>query len=81
MTDGIWWFYLFWLPDYLRKQFGMTTQELRLPTFIVYGVAIFGSIYGGSIPLTFMKKGMPVYRARMLAMLLIAIFPLTVLST
>jgi len=81
MTDGIWWFYLFWLPDYLRKQFGMTTQELRLPTFIVYGVAIFGSIYGGSIPLSFMKKGMPVYRARMLAMLIIAVFPLTVLST
>jgi MFS transporter, ACS family, hexuronate transporter len=81
MTDGIWWFYLFWLPDYLRKQFGMTTQELRVPTFIVYGVAIFGSIYGGSIPLSFMKKGMPVYRARMLAMLIIAVFPLTVLST
>jgi ACS family hexuronate transporter-like MFS transporter len=81
MTDGIWWFYLFWLPDYLRKQFGMTTEEVRLPTFIVYGVAIVGSIYGGSIPMGFMKRGMPVYRARMLAMLLIAVFPLSVLST
>jgi MFS transporter, ACS family, hexuronate transporter len=81
MTDGIWWFYLFWLPDYLHKQFHMTTEEVRLPTFIVYGVAIIGSIYGGSIPMSFMKKGMPVYRARMLAMLLIAVFPLSVLST
>ncbi len=81
LTDGVWWFYLFWLPDYLKKQFGMTKQEVMLPTFIVYGVAIIGSIYGGSIPMTLMKKGMPVYRARMTAMLLIAVFPLTVLLT
>jgi ACS family hexuronate transporter-like MFS transporter len=81
MTDGVWWFYLFWLPDYFKKQFGMTTQEVRLPTFIVYGVAIFGSIYGGSIPMTFIKRGLSVYQARMRAMLLIAVFPLCVLST
>jgi len=81
MTDGIWWFYLFWLPDYLTKQFQMTTRQVMLPTFIVYGVAIIGSIYGGSIPMTFMKRGMPVYKARMTAMFLIALFPLTVLTT
>ncbi len=81
MTDGIWWFYLFWLPDYFQKQFGMTTSEIRLPTFIVYGVSIFGSVYGGSIPMTFIKRGLSVYHARMRAMLLIAVFPLSVLST
>jgi MFS transporter, ACS family, hexuronate transporter len=81
MTDGIWWFYLFWLPDYLHKQFGMTKQAVMLPTFIVYGVAIVGSIYGGSIPMTLIKRGMPVYRARMTAMLIIAAFPLAVLTT
>ena len=81
LTDGIWWFYLFWLPDYLKKQFGMTKHEVMLPTFIVYGVAIIGSVYGGSIPMTLIKKGMPVYKARMTAMFLIALCPLTVLST
>ena len=81
MTDGIWWFYLFWLPDYLHKQFGMTKQQVMLPTFIVYGVAIVGSIYGGSIPMTLIKKGMPVYKARMTAMFLIALAPLAVLFT
>ena len=81
LTDGVWWFYLFWLPDYLRKQFSLTTEEVKIPTFIVYGVAIVGSVYGGSIPMSFIKKGMPVYQARMRAMLLIAIFPLIVLST
>ena len=81
MTDGIWWFYLFWLPDYLNKQFHMTKQQVMLPTFIVYGVAIIGSIYGGSIPMTLIKRGMAVYKARMTTMFIIAVFPLFVLLT
>lgn len=81
MTDGIWWFYLFWLPDYLIKQFGMSKQDVMWPTFIVYGIAIIGSVFGGSIPMFLMKKGMPVYKARMTAMLSIAVLPLAVLST
>src|ERR1700722_8590982 len=81
MTDGIWWFYLFWLPDYLHKQFGMTKQQIMLPTFIVYGVAIIGSIFGGSVPMLLIKRGWPVYKARMTAMFMIACCPLAVLFT
>ncbi len=76
LTDGIWWFLLFWLPDYLKKQFGMTGEQVMWPTFIVYGIAIFGSTFGGSIPLFLINKGMPVYKARMTAMLIIALFPI-----
>lgn len=81
MTDGVWWFYLFWLPDYLHKQFGMTKQQIMLPTFTVYGVAIIGSIYGGSIPKKLIERGMSVYKARMTTMFIIACFPLLVLLT
>jgi len=81
MTDGVWWFYLFWLPDYLIKQFHMSKAQIMMPTFIVYGVAIVGSVYGGSIPMTLIKKGWPVYNARMTAMFLIALAPLAVLTT
>jgi len=81
VTDGVWWFYLFWLPDYLKKQFGMTKSEVMIPTFIVYGVAILGSIYGGRIPMKLMDKGWHVYKARMSALLIIALFPLIVLAT
>ena len=81
MTDGIWWFYLFWLPDYLVKQFHMKIHDTMWPTFIVYGISIIGSVYGGSIPMTLMKRGLPVYQARMTAMLIIAVCPLAVLST
>jgi ACS family hexuronate transporter-like MFS transporter len=81
LTDGVWWFYLFWLPDYLHKQFGMTKEQVMWPTFIVYGISIIGSVYGGSIPMTLIKKGMPVYKARMTAMFMIALCPLIVLTT
>lgn len=81
ITDGIWWFLLFWLPDFLKKQFGMSTTEVMWPTFIVFGVAIFGSIFGGSIPMIFMNKGIEAYKSRMTAMLLIAIAPLVLIST
>ena len=59
----------------------MDKHQVMMPTFIVYGVAIVGSVYGGSIPMTLIKKGMAVYKARMLAMFLIALAPLTVLFT
>ncbi|WP_321333022.1 MFS transporter [uncultured Bacteroides sp.] len=81
MTDGIWWFLLFWLPDYLKKQFDMTTQEVMWPTFIVFGVAIAGSVFGGSVPMFFTKKGWNIYKARMTAMLIIALFPILLLLT
>ncbi|MGH7941521.1 MAG: MFS transporter, partial [Limisphaerales bacterium] len=81
MTDGIWWFYLFWLPDYLHKQFGMTDRQIMMPTFLVYGISILGSIYGGSIPMTLIKRGLSVYNARMTTMLIIAVCPLAVLLT
>ena len=45
--DGVWWFLSSWLPDYLVKQFNMPIRaDTMWPTFIVYGVAIIGSVYG-----------------------------------
>jgi len=81
MTDGIWWFLLFWLPDYMKKQFNMEGHAIMLPLFMVYGVAIIGSVSGGGFPIFFINKGMETYKARMLAMFLIAILPLALLST
>lgn len=80
-TDGIWWFMLFWLPDYLKKQFHMTGHQVMLPTFIVYGIAIIGSTYGGNLPRIMINKGMEVNKARMRAMFMIAILPMFLLLT
>jgi ACS family hexuronate transporter-like MFS transporter len=81
LTDGVWYFLIFWLPDYLHKQFGMSTEELKWPTFIIYGISIFGNFFGGSLPLYFINKGkMNFYHARMRAMLIIALIPVSLLS-
>lgn len=79
MTDGIWWFFLFWLPKYLEAQFGMTKTEITLPLAVLYSMTMIGSIGGGWFPVYFIRKGYTPYDGRMKAMLLIALFPLVVL--
>jgi ACS family hexuronate transporter-like MFS transporter len=81
LTDGVWWFLLFWLPDYLKKQFGMDIHHIMWPVFTVYTVSIIGSTFGGNLPRIMMNRGMTVYKARMRAMLIIAICPLFLLLT
>ena len=79
MTDGVWWFFLFWLPAYLNAQYKIVDEAVMLPLAIVYTMAMVGSIAGGWLPARFIKKGLMVYDGRMKAMLLIAFFPLIVL--
>jgi ACS family hexuronate transporter-like MFS transporter len=80
MTDGVWWFFLFWLPKYLEAQYGMVKTEIMLPLAVLYSMTMFGSIGGGWFPIYFIKKGYSPYDGRMKAMLLIAFFPLVVLA-
>jgi len=79
MTDGVWWFYLFWLPAYLKAQYGMTGLQVAFPLAVLYTMSTIGSITGGWFPMYFIKKGYDPYVGRMKAMLLIALFPLLVL--
>jgi len=82
MTDGVWWFFLFWTPSYLSTQFGIKTSSgLGVALiFTLYAIATL-SIYGGKLPSIIIKKtGMNPYAARMKAMLIFAFIPLLVLS-
>ena len=80
MTDGVWWFFLFWLPAYLKDEYGMIGTEIALPLTVLYSMTMFGSIGGGYFPVYFINKGNSPYIGRMKAMLLIAVFPLVVLA-
>jgi ACS family hexuronate transporter-like MFS transporter len=80
MTDGVWWFFLFWLPAYLKVQYNIVDTAVMLPLAAVYTMAMVGSIAGGWFPMYFIKKGMKVYDGRMKAMFLIALFPLAILG-
>jgi ACS family hexuronate transporter-like MFS transporter len=80
MTDGVWWFFLFWLPAYLKAQYGIIDKAVTLPLTLLYTLAMVGSIMGGWFPMYFIRKGYAVYDGRMRAMLVIALFPLLVLA-
>ncbi|MCD8030705.1 MAG: MFS transporter [Bacteroides sp.] len=79
MTDGVWWFFLFWTPAYLKAEYQMTGTDIALPIAILYTITVVGSIFGGKFPTYFINKGMDPYAGRMRAMLIIAFFPLVVL--
>ncbi len=80
MTDGVWWFFLFWLPAYLKDQYAITGTGIMLPLAVLYSLTMFGSIGGGWFPMYFIKKGFKPYDGRMKAMLMIAFIPLVVLA-
>lgn len=80
MTDGVWWFFLFWLPAYLKDQYGMVNEQISLPLMVLYSMTMFGSIGGGWFPVYFINKGYAAYDGRMRAMFVIALFPLVVLA-
>ncbi|MDO8177618.1 MAG: MFS transporter [Undibacterium sp.] len=79
MTDGVWWFFLFWLPKYLAAQYGMKTTDFVFPLAVLYSMTMVGSIGGGWFPTYFINKGDAPYDGRMKAMLVIAFIPLVVL--
>lgn len=79
MTDGVWWFYLFWSPAYLKDIYKMSGTESAFPLFILYVITLL-SIIGGWLPSYFIgKKNMNPYDGRMKSMLIFAFFPLLAL--
>ena len=78
MTDGVWWFFLFWAPAYFSDQYGYTSDSAMgiALIFTLYAIVTILSIGGGYLPTYFVdKKGMNPYLGRMRAMLIFACFP------
>ena len=82
MTDGVWWFFLFWAPAYFQDQFGHKASDpmgIAL-IFTLYAIVTVLSLFGGYLPKLFVeKKGMNPYAGRMRAMLIFAFFPVLAL--
>ena len=79
MTDGVWWFFLFWAPAYFSDQYGYASDSPMAIAliFTLYAIVTVLSIMGGYLPTYFVdKKGMNPYIGRMRAMLIFACFPL-----
>ncbi len=81
IADGVWWFYLFWMPSYLKNACGMssTSFEFQLALGVLYLIVMI-SLVGGYLPTIFIEKyKMNPYAGRMRAMLIFAFFPLLAL--
>ena len=72
LTDPIWWFFLFWLPDFFSKRYGLDLKNIGLPLIAVYTASSAGSILGGWLPTPFRRIGFSAARARLSAMLICA---------
>jgi ACS family hexuronate transporter-like MFS transporter len=73
LTDPIWWFYLYWIPNFLRDKHGLDLSTVGPPLIAIYLVADVGSIGGGWASSSLIKRGWTVNRARKTAMLCCAL--------
>jgi len=72
-TDPIWWFYLYWLPKFLKAQHGVVLDKLGPPLVAIYLAADVGSIAGGYLSSALMRRGWHSLKARKTAMLVSAV--------
>jgi MFS transporter, ACS family, hexuronate transporter len=73
ITDPIWWFYLFWIPDFLQREHGLALLNIGMPILVIYLISDAGSIAGGWVSSSFIRHGRTVNASRKLAMLMCAI--------
>ncbi|HUI08407.1 MAG TPA: MFS transporter [Verrucomicrobiae bacterium] len=69
ITAPVWWFYLFWLPDFFNKQFGLNLKDFGPPLVAVYLVTGLGSIAGGGLSGWLLQRGWSLNWARKTAAL------------
>jgi ACS family hexuronate transporter-like MFS transporter len=79
-TDPIWWFFLFWLPDYFHKAYSQDVTKVGWPLVIIYSCTTIGSIGGGYLSGMLIKRGWEVYRARKVCMFIFACCVIPIVS-
>ncbi|MBB3700747.1 MFS transporter [Flammeovirga yaeyamensis] len=73
MTDGVWYFFMFWSGMFFSDKFGVSIKELGAALVIVYVVADLGSIGGGYLSRYFIDKGWTLNKARKISLLICAL--------
>jgi ACS family hexuronate transporter-like MFS transporter len=73
LTDPIWWLYLFWIPDFFNRNHGLDLKTIGPPLVAIYLIADVGSIGGGWLSSSLIKRGWSINAARKLAMLICAL--------
>lgn len=79
VTDGVWWFYLFWGAKFLAEQFSVDIKNIGVPFLIIFIMADAGSLLGGLASGALIKKGWSINKARKITLLVNAIIILPVI--
>lgn len=79
LIDPIWWMFLFWLPDFLGKRYGLDLKTFGPPLIAIYLMSDVGSVAGGWMSSTLMKNGATINKARKLTMLVCALLAVPVM--
>lgn len=73
VTDPVWWFYLFWIPDFLQRKHGLALMEVGLPILVIYLIADAGSVLGGWMSSALIARGSALNAARKIPLLICAV--------
>jgi ACS family hexuronate transporter-like MFS transporter len=73
ITDQVWWFVLFWMPDFFNREYGMGQASLGYPIAIIFTLAALGAMTSGGLFPVLLSRGLDINRARKTSMLLFAL--------
>jgi MFS transporter, ACS family, hexuronate transporter len=73
LTDPVWWFYLFWVPGFLQVKHGLALTGIGIPIMVIYLISDVGSVAGGWLSSSLIKRGTSINAARKIAMLICAL--------
>ena len=73
LTDPVWWFFLFWLPDYFKMSRGLDIKQSWVYLVSIYGLVTLLSIFGGWVTGFLVRSGWSVTRARKTGMFFFAL--------
>jgi ACS family hexuronate transporter-like MFS transporter len=79
ISDWVWWFFLFWIPDFLSKTHGVNIKEVVLPLIVIYAFSSVGGIGGGWLSSKFIKMGRSIDFSRKTVILICALIVLPVM--
>ena len=73
LIDPVWWFYLYWVPDFLQRKHGLALMQIGVPILVIYVISDVGSVAGGWFSSSLIKRGRSVNFARKATMLICAL--------
>jgi ACS family hexuronate transporter-like MFS transporter len=79
LIDPIWWMFLFWLPDFLGKRYGLDLKTFGPPLIAIYLLSDVGSVAGGWLSSSLMKRGWSINASRKTTMLICALLAMPVM--